>query len=365
MRFRSVLKILVTSAILISFVVGMTDRRNQLLTLGLMLILAIILIAEYYLFTENVMPEKSDFKLDLGELRKLVDTDGLPVRLNSLIVAEGEIPDWIVVAGGAQKGFPISFTSFQVVYEDKTIIIECPFDRGLYEKFCGYRLLGIKGKRFNEENYEAMQRAILEAECIIATHEHWDHVGGIAQSPNVGRLMEKTVLTSEQVHGHTIAKAGFPEGAFDDYAPLEYDGYHVLAPGIVLIEAPGHSVGSQMIFVRLRGGVEFLFTGDVAWNMINVEGLINHSRMGMLLRYENGSRLGHQIRWLHENIYDNPEEDVHLLTSHDPRQIEEYTKSGLIGATFELSATAHDSSPYNQAGIKQAMETVSEVSGER
>jgi glyoxylase-like metal-dependent hydrolase (beta-lactamase superfamily II) len=365
MRFRSILKILVTSAILLSFVVGMTDRRNQVLTLGFTLILAIILIAEYYLFTENVMPKKSDFKLDLGELRKLVDTDGLPVRLNSLIVAEGEIPDWIVVAGGAQKGFPISFTSFQVVYEDKTIIIECPFNRGLYEKSCGYRLLGIKGKRFYEENYEAMQRAMLEAEYIVATHEHWDHGGGIAQSPNVGRLIKKMVLTSEQVHGHTIAKAGFPERVFDDYVPLEYNGYHVLAPGVVLIKAPGHSVGSQIIFVRFRGGVEFLFIGDVAWNMVNVEGLVNHSRMGMLLRYENGSQLGHQIRWLHENIHDNPEEDFHLLTSHDPRQIEEYTRSGLIGATFELSTTVHNSIPNNQAGIRQTIETVSEVSGKR
>ena len=222
----------------------MTDSRNQVLTLGLTLILAIILIAEYYLFTENVMPKESNFNLDLGELRILVDTEALPLRINSLIVAEGEIPDWIVVAGRAQKGFPISFTSFQVVYEDKTIIIECPFDRGLYEKFCGYRLLGIKGKRFYEENYEVMQRAMLEAEYIIATHEHWDHVGGIAQSPNVGRLMKKTVLTSEQVHGHTIAKAGFPEGVFNDYVPLEYNGYHALAPGVVLIKAPGHSVGS-------------------------------------------------------------------------------------------------------------------------
>ena len=335
MRFRIVLKIFVILGILLSFVHGMTNNRNQILTLGLTLLLALIWIAEYYLFTENVIPKKSDFYLNLGELRRLVDAEGLPVRLNSLIVAEGEIPDWIVVAGGAPNGFLISFTSFQVVYEDKTIVIECPFDRGLYEKFCGYRLLGIRGNRFYEENYEVMQRAVLEAECIVATHEHWDHVGGIAQSPSIGRLMKKTMLTSEQVHGHTIKKAGFPEGVFDDYTPLKYDRYHVLAPGIVLIKAPGHSVGSQMIFVRLRSGVEFLFIGDIGWNMVNIESLINHSRMGMLLRYENGSQLGHQIRWLHEKIYDNPEEGVHLLTSHDSRQIEEYIRSGLIGGTFE------------------------------
>jgi glyoxylase-like metal-dependent hydrolase (beta-lactamase superfamily II) len=221
------------------------------------------------------------------------------------------------------------------VYDDKTVIIECPFDKVLYDRFCRYKVLGIKGKYFNEENYEIMQRAMLEAEYIVATHEHWDHVGGIAQSPYVGELLKKTVLTTEQVHGRTIKAAGFPQGTFDDYTPLEYDQYHVLAPGIVLIKAPGHSVGSQMIFVRLRYGEEFLFIGDVGWNMVNIERLSNHSRMGMLLRHEDGEQLGHQIRWLYENAYNNPDEEIHLMTTHDPSQIEDYTRTGLIGEKFE------------------------------
>ena len=337
MRYRTTLKALILMGILYAAANGMSEQRNQALALGLGLLLAVLLTAEHYLFRRNQIPETSDFHVDLGELRELVDADRdlLPLRLNSLTVAEGEIPDWIVVAGGAPHGFPISFTSFQVVYEDKTVIVECPFDRALYDKFCGYKLLGIKGVRYSEENYEKMQRAMLEAEFIVATHEHWDHVGGIAQSPNLSALMGKTVLTGEQVRGHTIEAAGFPEGTFDDYAPLEYDRYHVLAPGFALIKAPGHSVGSQMIFVRLRDGEEFLFIGDVAWNMVNVEGPANHSRMGMLLRYEDGELLGHQLRWLHENVHSDPGEEVHLITSHDPGQIEQYTRAGLIGKEFE------------------------------
>jgi glyoxylase-like metal-dependent hydrolase (beta-lactamase superfamily II) len=337
MKYRNTLKILVVLGILFSLVNGISEYKNQVLALGFILLYAFIWITEYYLLKKNEIPKISNFKIDLGELRELVDTekDRLPVRLNSLIVAEGEIPDWIVVAGGAPSSFPISFTSFQVVYDDKTVIVECPFDRGLYDKFCGYKVLGIKGKHFNEKNNEIMQRAMLEAEYIVATHEHWDHVGGIAQSPYVGELVKKTLLTTEQVHGRYIKKAEFPQGTLDEYTPLEYDQYHVLAPGIVLIKAPGHSVGSQMIFVRLRDGEEFLFIGDVGWNMINIERLTNHSRMGMLLRHENGEQLGHQIRWLYDNIYDNPDEEIHLITSHDPSQIEGYTRTGLIGEKFE------------------------------
>ena len=125
------------------------------------------------------------------------------------------------------------------------------------------------------------------------------------------------------------------EGIFDDFTALEYDKYHVLAPGMVLIKTPGHSVGSQMIYIRLRNGEEFLFIGDIGWNRINIEKMVNHSKMGAILRYENREQIGHQIKWLHENIYDNQEENIHLITSHDPSQIEEYTRTKLIGARFE------------------------------
>ena len=336
MKYRRNLKILIFLSILFSLVTGIPENGNQLLVFGLGLLYIFLLITEYFLFNRNEIPEKTDFEMNLGELRALANTsDRLPIRLNSLIIAEGEIPDWIVVAGGASAGFPISFTSFQVIYEDKTIIIECPFNKKLFDKFCRFKLLGIRGKYYNQENYETMQRALSEAKYIVATHEHWDHVGGIAQSTNVKELIKKTVLTKEQINGHTIKDAGFPEGIFDDFTALEYDKYHVLAPGMVLIKTPGHSVGSQMIYIRLRNGEEFLFIGDIGWNRINIEKMVNHSKMGAILRYENREQIGHQIKWLHENIYDNQEENIHLITSHDPSQIEEYTRTKLIGARFE------------------------------
>jgi hypothetical protein len=63
--------------------------------------------------------------------------------------------------------------------------------------------------------------------------------------------------------------------------------------------------------------------------------MAEHSRMGILSRYENGKQLGNQIRWLYDNIYKNQQEEIHLLTSHDPSQIEDYTRNRLIGDKFE------------------------------
>lgn len=336
MRLRKCLRLLCPISIFCSLV-GFTFSLLSLpATLLVVFLSSTLWLFEYFLFEENSIPEVSNFALDLKVVRNLATSERsqLPTQLNSLVVAEGEIPDWIVVAGGAPHNFHISFSSFQVVYKDKTIIIECPFNKVLYDKFCRFKLLGIKGNAFYEKNFNIMQKALLEADFILVTHEHWDHIGGIAQSPYINELMRKAVLTSEQISGHTIKMANFPQDVLDDYIPLEYDQYHVLVPGIVLIKAPGHSYGSQMIYVQLKNGKEFLFIGDIAWNLINIEHLTNHSRMGMLIRYENGGFLGHQLRWLFENIWNNPEESINLVTSHDLKQLEYYRRSGLIGDQF-------------------------------
>jgi len=335
MKVRKILRMMCIIGIFLSLVGFLSLYLSLPAALLVFILSGTLWLIEYILFERNSIPQVSNFALDLEVVRHLATAEKsqLPTQLNSLIVAEGEIPDWIV-AGGASQNFSISFTSFQVVYDNKTIIIECPFNKVLYDKFCRFKLLGIKGKVFYERNFNIMQKALLEADFIIVTHEHWDHTGGIAQSPHINELMKKAVLTSEQISDHTIKMANFPKDVLDAYDPLQYDHYHVVAPGIVLIKAPGHSGGSQMIFVHLKKGEDFLFVGDIAWNLINIEHLKNHSRMGMLFRFENGKFLGHQLRWLFDNIWNNPKEAINLVTSHDLKQLEDYRRIGLIGDQF-------------------------------
>ena len=339
MQLRNILRMACIIIFVVTFVGFTFSFLNLPSTLLFCTLSGVLWVFEYILFEKNVIPTRSDFQLDLDYVRKLAESDKkqLPTQINSLVIAEGEIPDWIVVAGGASHNFQISFTSFQVVYQNKTAIIECPFNKGLYDKFCRFKLLGIKGKAFYNQNFDILQKALLKAEFIVVTHEHWDHVGGIAQSPDVNELMKKVILTSEQKSGPTINMANFPQEVLDEYIPLEYENYHLLSPGIVLIKAPGHSCGSQMIFVLLENGKEFLFVGDVAWNLVNIEQLKNHSKIGMLLRHENGRNLGHQLRWLFDNIWNNPNNLINIVTSHDLDQLEHYRGIGLVSDQFQLN----------------------------
>ncbi len=65
--------------------------------------------------------------------------------------------------------------------------------------------------------------------------------------------------------------AVLPLAPLADYTPLHYDALYALAPGVVLIKSPGHSPGSQMVYVRLADGRELLFIGDISTRLRNIE----------------------------------------------------------------------------------------------
>jgi glyoxylase-like metal-dependent hydrolase (beta-lactamase superfamily II) len=297
----------------------------------IMLVVALIL-AVYLLLCRGAWPKKSGFSIDFSEVRELADAPAreLPVSINRLIIATGKLPGWVVVAGDfGKRRSVIEFPSFQVVYETGSIIIEVPFNERLFNKF-------PYGEEFYVRNYGLMQQAMENADLIIPTHEHWDHLGGIAQSDDCAGILRKTILTKEQIGGPTIADAEFPESSFDNLKPIEYDRYYSAAPGVVLIKAPGHSIGHQFVFVRLRNGNEFLFTGDVVWTNDNFSRKRSRPWLVSKKRMENRTQISHQMKYLYEEFHANVNQTINLVSTHDPRQHEEYIFRGLMKSGFQV-----------------------------
>jgi glyoxylase-like metal-dependent hydrolase (beta-lactamase superfamily II) len=294
-------------------------------------VLVVGIVGKYILFDRGSLPGQSEYSVNLEDVRALIQSDSeeLPICLNSVAVAEGEFPKWAVVAGGAAQDFPTNFTSFQVVYDDKTVIIDAPFSKAQFEKL-------PFGTTFHEDRFAAMQQAMQQAEQIVVTHEHGDHIGSIAQSPVLEQIWPKVRLTQEQLHGTPIKDAQFPEGILETASPLKYDVYHRLAPGIVLIKAPGHTLGHQMVYIKLQNGEEFLVIGDVVWNEVNLQRQAARPLLISLILKQNRTQMAHQIRWLHDNLYQNDRENIHLVVSHDPEQRQRYIQQGLLGDAFAL-----------------------------
>ncbi|WP_298475947.1 MBL fold metallo-hydrolase [uncultured Maribacter sp.] len=112
---------------------------------------------------------------------------------------------------------------------------------------------------------------------IIPSHLHFDHASGIKDFPNA------TVWTTREEYNHAISKgatppafikeqynADFIKWKFLDFSTTEYEifkeSYDVFNDGtVVLVKLPGHTKGSLGMFVNLKSGKRYFFTGDLTW----------------------------------------------------------------------------------------------------
>jgi glyoxylase-like metal-dependent hydrolase (beta-lactamase superfamily II) len=118
---------------------------------------------------------------------------------------------------------------------------------------------------------------------------------------------------------------------------LVYAGLHAIAPGVVLIKAPGHTPGSQMIFVRLASGREYLFMGDVASLADNV--LLQHQRSRYVTRFISGddrAAVAAQLRAIDDLHRQAPA--MVLVPGHDGPTIAALIGQGALTAGFRAGA---------------------------
>lgn len=275
------------------------------------------------------IPETSNFVLDFDEIRTLaLEADSLlPTHLNMLNIATGSFPRGAVIAGQGFDPHTLQFSALQLVFKDGTIIIDPVHDTEIHAAYFG--------GDFDEANYQVQQKALLEARQILITHEHIDHVGGILLSPHLDAIRERVYLTQEQVNGlladeEVISNLG--EDLVKSFEPLSYETYHAVAPGVVLIKASGHTVGTQMIFLRFQGGQELLLVGDIVWHMDNVRLLTGRPLLTNLIGGEDREALAHQLRTL-ADVHTSGE--VQLLVAHDKAQHEDLMARGILGNWFE------------------------------
>ena len=284
--------------------------------------------------TQAQQPPKaaaSSWSADIKEIRRTAALipGRKPSRINVLKFAESHRTKNFSVKGEPATPSVQARTVFQVVYPDGYVMVDAGMDEPMHKQIGR----GAEEPYFAEQAQQ-VDKALRGARAIIFTHEHGDHVTGVIRTPYLSELAPKTILTRAQVRTLETTPQ-FPDLRMTEeqaqrYHIIDYDRYMAFAPGWTLIKAAGHTPGSQMMFVALDSGREYLLIGDAAWHMDGVRKVTGKDAPWIV---EDTAAIGDQLKWL--NALSKTETNLFIVASHDDDEHKELIARKLLGGKLE------------------------------
>ena len=274
----------------------------------------------------------ADFSPDLATIRAMstVLPGALALAVNGVRVAASIRPRKFVIEGGDDTPVTMPRTAFQIVYPDCSVMIDSGLDEATHASFSP-----DKPEPYFAEQFAKLQRALAKARLIVLTHHHADHVAGVLCAPNFSELAGKTIITMGvadcMINTPHRPHLKLAPQALERFIVLDYPQYYPVAPGIVLIQSPGHSPDSQMVFIRLQSGREILHSVDSAWIMDNILEL--KGKAAPWVKEDVPAVMG-QLRWL-KHVHET-DKNVTILVTHDDKHFDAITAAGKIGAELKL-----------------------------
>jgi glyoxylase-like metal-dependent hydrolase (beta-lactamase superfamily II) len=274
----------------------------------------------------------ADFRPDLAAIRAMstVLPGALPLAVNGVRVAASIRPRKFVIEGGDDTPVTMPRTAFQIVYPDCSVMIDSGLDRATHDSFSP-----DKPEPYFAEQFAKLQRALAKARLIVLTHHHADHVAGVLCAPDFPELAGKTIITMGvadcMINTPHRPHLKLAPQALERFIVLDYPQYYPVAPGVVLIQSPGHSPDSQMVFIRLRSGREILHSVDSAWIMDNI---IEVKGKAAPWVKEDVPAVMAQLRWL--KAVTESEKNIAILVTHDDELFDRQTRNGTIGEELAI-----------------------------
>ena len=271
------------------------------------------------------------FSADLSAIRQAAKSmpGALPLRVNVVKFAESRRTKNFAIKGAPREPSIQARTAYQVVYPDGAIMIDSGMDLQVH-KFFGR---GVEEPYFPAEE-QKVERALSSAKAIVMTHEHGDHIAGVIRSSDFAKLAPKTTITGAQLQT-LMTMPQMPEIKLtaeqgQRFNVIEYETTKAFAPGMALIKSSGHTPGSQMVYVVLQSGKEYVFAGDVAWHMDGVRQVTGKDAPWIT---EDEPNMTAELTWLNGLMRNEP--NIAIVISHDEDQRLQYIRDRLLGDGFE------------------------------
>ncbi|MCH7627269.1 MAG: MBL fold metallo-hydrolase [Proteobacteria bacterium] len=226
-------------------------------------------------------------RIDIAALRRAADRipGPRPVEIAYAPVAVRRMAGTMLVAGGGLRSQLVGKVAYRLVTPGGDTVIDAGPNRAQAEE--------IGFGHFNDAARHQVDGWMMRSRRIVFTHEHPDFVGGFTTSALFDQIAPKVVVTRVQVETMDRMRPGVKA----QVAPVvDAQGPTPIAPGVVFVPTPGHSRGSQMIYVRLADGREYLFAGDTAAMQRNVTWQRPRSRLASA--WQGGEDRAAVVGWL-------------------------------------------------------------------
>ncbi|MGH7286619.1 MAG: MBL fold metallo-hydrolase [Myxococcota bacterium] len=301
-------------------------RKTRIVLVSTAALAVVLAVAWSWLTARETLPTESSYRIDVGALRALAASlpGPGPREIRSVLVAEVALPRGVIFAGEPFEPHRQVHQVFQLVWPDRTLLIDSAFPP---EDFAKIDANGGGGGTYHAGGWAALERALPRAEQVVVTHEHYDHLAGAGtlepeQAPRL-RLNPAQLANTKALDDAEISAALRAQ-----LQPLSDEPALAIAPGVVLQAAPGHTPGSQLVYVRREDGREALFLGDVAWDQDQITNLHYRPRLVTLLIGEDRAQVMDQLRALHDLAAAEP--GLVQIVSHDESQRSALVTSGVL-----------------------------------
>lgn len=300
----------------------MTRRLNWAIA-----ILLLVIGAPYYWFLLDNRPGDTAAKpVSIAQLRALAETmpGTKPSGVEMELVAWRDLPGTLFAAGSGLKQQQIGVMAFRLpVPGRKPIVIDSGITRADAD--------ALNLDAWLDDRQAAVNTAMNEAGLILITHEHPDHLGGLLGWAG------RAVFARAALNGPQAIEAGKRLGVPVPGAEAKVSGApRAVAPGVVVIPAPSHTPGSQMYFVRLANGGEYLFTGDIATLDVSWRQLRARSRLvGTVLAPEDRPEVYAWLRTIRALQQADPA--LIVIPGHDAMAVRALEEHHRIRSRFDLS----------------------------
>ena len=154
-----------------------------------------------------------------------------------------------------------SLQNFLIDYGNEVVLIDTGFqnDAPVPPKRLGSPLyMGEKVADFMEA-FTALGYTPDQVSKIVVSHKHPDHTGALQYFPNAKVYISPEDADAMKLEGENIVRVSYKDGAYHNFPATE-----VVAPGLRIIEAKGHTLGNSIAILE-DADMFYMFHGDVTY----------------------------------------------------------------------------------------------------